>query len=540
VERARRLEFFFANVDLEEPIAQPDPVDFDGTIHVPMHVRNTVDLKIRDRDGRDMKINAELRGLQIDSTDKNNRQIRSLRWRIVVSPDQAADLARFWKEDKEWNHDHQTLASDNVGAGVLARIEVEETYRPEEDPEKYVGYRGAVADLEWAIGGYCSYCEAKRQDSVTCDVEHRIPKSWYPSERLRWDNFLFACRVCNSTYKGAKPGRGFGIRNAIRSYPLNNKPLYQKGLQAPIVPGSNSRVPYDELVQACNDYVAWPSLDDQVPRAANTTTGTNTANTNTTGANTATANTTGTNPTTTNTANTNATAASATGPTNYSLLCFSYKLCEWDTVNDAQLRAIPVQDLLDPRTQDGKDDDASDTVVAPIWDAQLSAVRQMHVRVIVEARSPATGDQGFNDRKRDAASETIRITGLNNVASAFGDRRTMERTHAWLRAVKSVRSLIRMQARLTDPNDKDLVDGAWEAAATSVELGGYYSTWLTVFKRAGDACAKTLAETLDARHTALGRHVGEQPRANRAFSRWACLRPKGAHPSAMTLRKPSA
>jgi len=485
------FKFLFKDIDDEEPIERPDKVDFDGTTHLQMRRTNTVDLDVFDRDGRLMRINAELHAVQVDSTDANNTQKKSQRWRVVVPPNQAADLARFWKEDTDWNRDKQKIITETVGKGILDKVEFDGTYRPEK-PEKYIGYRGAVEDLEWAIGGYCSYCEARRQDSTTCDIEHRLPKSWYPSERLRWDNFLFACKVCNSTFKSSRPSRSFGIRNAIDAYHQANKPTYNGGDQAPVVdPATKSRLPYDEIVQACDEYVAWPNTDDKVPRAANTMSapGTNSTNTNATAASA-----TGANTTTTNTTN-----ASATAPTNYSLLCFSYKLYEWDVTTNAPLYPVPFQDQLDARTKDGKDDASSNTVLVQAWDSQLNAVRQMNVRVMVEARSPGTGNADFDNRKSAAATETIQMVGLNGVASAYGDRRILERTHAWLRAVETVRYLKSLQARLTDASDQPLIDGAYNQAAVNVELGGYYSTWLTVFKHVGDAYAKKLAEIIDGR-----------------------------------------
>lgn len=40
----------------------------------------------------------------------------------------------------------------------------------------------------------CNYCE----DSLGHQVEHIWPKSWYPELTFSWQNFLFACGVCNA------------------------------------------------------------------------------------------------------------------------------------------------------------------------------------------------------------------------------------------------------------------------------------------------------------------------------------------------------
>ena len=43
----------------------------------------------------------------------------------------------------------------------------------------------------------CNYCE----QSEASDVEHIYPKSLYPEYAFQWDNYLLACKQCNSGYK---------------------------------------------------------------------------------------------------------------------------------------------------------------------------------------------------------------------------------------------------------------------------------------------------------------------------------------------------
>jgi uncharacterized protein (TIGR02646 family) len=43
----------------------------------------------------------------------------------------------------------------------------------------------------------CNYCE----HSEANDVEHIYPKSFFPEYAFRWDNYLLACKQCNSAYK---------------------------------------------------------------------------------------------------------------------------------------------------------------------------------------------------------------------------------------------------------------------------------------------------------------------------------------------------
>lgn len=45
--------------------------------------------------------------------------------------------------------------------------------------------------------GICNYCE----HNEASDVEHIYPKSFFPEHAFRWDNYLLACKTCNSGYK---------------------------------------------------------------------------------------------------------------------------------------------------------------------------------------------------------------------------------------------------------------------------------------------------------------------------------------------------
>lgn len=43
----------------------------------------------------------------------------------------------------------------------------------------------------------CSYCEYSEGE----DVEHIYPKSWFPERTFAWDNYLLACKSCNTSFK---------------------------------------------------------------------------------------------------------------------------------------------------------------------------------------------------------------------------------------------------------------------------------------------------------------------------------------------------
>jgi uncharacterized protein (TIGR02646 family) len=64
-------------------------------------------------------------------------------------------------------------------------------------PRAYAFYGEAIADLEAAIGDFCSYCE--RQIETHLAIEHVQPKSRRKSLLNDWSNFLLGCVNCNSS-----------------------------------------------------------------------------------------------------------------------------------------------------------------------------------------------------------------------------------------------------------------------------------------------------------------------------------------------------
>lgn len=63
--------------------------------------------------------------------------------------------------------------------------------------DEYNPYGTAKPHLIRAIGKYCSYCE--REGFSSClDVEHVEDKDAHPNKEFLWDNFLLACKNCNS------------------------------------------------------------------------------------------------------------------------------------------------------------------------------------------------------------------------------------------------------------------------------------------------------------------------------------------------------
>lgn len=63
-------------------------------------------------------------------------------------------------------------------------------------PKTYTSYSQAKDDLRNAIGSYCSYCEMNISNQP--DIEHVVPKSKAPVLENDWNNFLLACKTCNT------------------------------------------------------------------------------------------------------------------------------------------------------------------------------------------------------------------------------------------------------------------------------------------------------------------------------------------------------
>ncbi len=69
----------------------------------------------------------------------------------------------------------------------------------------------AFLEIEATLRGMCNaprrcmYCE----DSEAWDIDHVKPKSKYPGDAFLWNNFLLACSICNSRFKGSRYHVGF-------------------------------------------------------------------------------------------------------------------------------------------------------------------------------------------------------------------------------------------------------------------------------------------------------------------------------------------
>ncbi len=70
-------------------------------------------------------------------------------------------------------------------------------------------WKKAKDQLKRESHGKCAYCEASTATVAHGDVEHFRPKSVYWWLAYCYDNYLYACQICNQVYKGDRfPTRG--------------------------------------------------------------------------------------------------------------------------------------------------------------------------------------------------------------------------------------------------------------------------------------------------------------------------------------------
>jgi len=74
------------------------------------------------------------------------------------------------------------------------------------DPTKKIEFKSsfwktAKSQLKKESNGKCAYCESNTEVVAHGDVEHYRPKSTYWWLAYTYDNYLYACQICNQTYK---------------------------------------------------------------------------------------------------------------------------------------------------------------------------------------------------------------------------------------------------------------------------------------------------------------------------------------------------
>lgn len=71
-----------------------------------------------------------------------------------------------------------------------------ETKGGKEGKQAFVKIADVLAEMCVSVKT-CNYCEG----NVANDIEHIYPKSFFPEKAFEWQNYLLACKQCNSGYK---------------------------------------------------------------------------------------------------------------------------------------------------------------------------------------------------------------------------------------------------------------------------------------------------------------------------------------------------
>jgi hypothetical protein len=104
--------------------------------------------------------------------------------------------------------DSKSLPKDFVGAKLVDKHgDLVDRYfaaQASGKPMAFVStkWKSAKSHLRRDTGKKCAYCEAPTSTVAHGDVEHFRPKSLYWWLAYRFDNYLFACQICNQIYKG--------------------------------------------------------------------------------------------------------------------------------------------------------------------------------------------------------------------------------------------------------------------------------------------------------------------------------------------------
>ncbi len=72
--------------------------------------------------------------------------------------------------------------------------------------------------------GVCNYCEQNEAG----DIEHIYPKSFFPEHAFVWDNYLLACKTCNSGFKLDKCYVINATDNSVTKTERGNKPPHNE------------------------------------------------------------------------------------------------------------------------------------------------------------------------------------------------------------------------------------------------------------------------------------------------------------------------
>lgn len=357
--------------------------------------------------------------------------------RVLLDVDVATELLRVLYEDR-WNElaPHRRLfpvAPPQVAAALATALGVDKTKAYSAD------YGEAKDELAAALGNFCSYCESPLQNARDLDVEHRLPKSFYPTEMLRWENFVLGCSLCNRDIKKANPSRAAGIDAAVTA-------LANPAIAA--IPNKPNKAPpnvtYHQIRQGAEESFLWPDV--------------------------------------------------RVGGRNPSLLLVNYAL--YELTDKGKWARIDVDDAFNRSSGTTWKTTSEQYITTPIYSTTKKRAEERTVLVHAYPRRLFFSLYGQYSRR---AGKTVQLVGLNRVTKQGNDRRMVARTEAWLKALRAVWRIDKENKRLQPGTaGSPELDEEWKSAV-EIALQGFYSVWVTVFKRAGGvSLAGTLVDRLEA------------------------------------------
>lgn len=107
-------------------------------------------------------------------------------------------------------------------------------------------YKQAGVPMVQTIGDFCCYCDTPIPGLL--EVEHRCPKSQYPTFSMNWGNFLMSCGPCNNT-KRDNPDRAT-VESWPKIDPIENEDDYKDEIINHYEWADIDANPYDYIVPA--------------------------------------------------------------------------------------------------------------------------------------------------------------------------------------------------------------------------------------------------------------------------------------------------
>jgi hypothetical protein len=120
-------------------------------------------------------------------------------------------------------------------------------------------WKAAKNQLKSESGGKCAYCEGKAAHVAHGDVEHYRPKDVYWWLAYCYDNYVYACQICNQSYKGVNfPLQGAAL--PAPPLPQNPSPAQTAALAGTLAPDPQDAVAVQSFLAAAR--MEDPSIPD--------------------------------------------------------------------------------------------------------------------------------------------------------------------------------------------------------------------------------------------------------------------------------------